>query len=333
MRTTLTLFVLSTCMAFGQDANVQRVFQLHHIEAGQPLAEFTTMIRVMSEIPDVSSDAAKKNVSVRGTASQIAIAEFLFTELDRQTVPDSVTQELRVANNSDDILRIFFLPNAATVRDFQEIATTVRTVVEIKRVMTYNTKALAVRGTADQVAATEFLVKELDQPAAAKRTDSPVHQMIDMGNRGDTALRVYYLPYTATVQQFQNVATVIRNIGEIRRVFTYNSPRALIVRGTPEQIAFSGWMVQELGKPLQAEASPTYHYGNDRDGTNMVRLFYVKDAPTVAAFQQIATQIRTNAKIRRVFTYNETNAIALRGTEAQLEMAEQMLHDRQIASK
>src|ERR1700722_12349147 len=141
MRAKLTLFVLSTCIAFGQDANVSRVFQLHHIDSGQPLAEFATMIRSMSEVKDLSADAAKKTRSVRGTASQIAIAEFLFTELDRQTVPDSVTQEFKVANNTDDVLRLFFLPNATTVRDFQEIATTVRTIVEIKRVMTYNTKA------------------------------------------------------------------------------------------------------------------------------------------------------------------------------------------------
>ena len=81
-------------------------------------------------------------------------------------------------------------------------------------------------------------------------------------------------------------------------------------------------------------ASQKYTYPDVyHDGENIVRVFYVKDTPTIAALQQLATQIRTTAKIRRVFTYNETNAIALRGTEAQLALAEQMLQDRQVASK
>lgn len=324
-------------MAFGQEAAVARVFHLHHIDAQQDLRDFTTMVRTISGVGEVTADAAKKTVSVRGTASQIAIAEFLFTELDRQTVPDSVTQEFRVSNNADDVVRLFFLPHTATVKDFQEVATTVRTIVEAPRVFTYNTpRALAVRGSADQVAAAEFLVRELDQPAEAKRTDSRVYQMIDTRKMGFTAVRVFYLPYTATVQQFQEVATMVRTIGEIRQVFTYQSPRAMTVRGTNDQVALADWMIRELAKPVTAEitASQIYRYPDVyHDGENVVRVFYVKDVPTVMALQQVATQIRINAKIRRIFTYNESRAVALRGTEAQLAMAEQMLADRQIASK
>ena len=61
----------------------------------------------------------------------------------------------------------------------------------------------------------------------------------------------------------------------------------------------------------------------------------MKDVPTVAAFQQVATQVRTATSIRRVFTYNATMAMAVRGTAAQLAMVDQMLQDRarQVASK
>jgi hypothetical protein len=334
MRTRLLLFALSASLAFGQDT--ARVFHLHHIDSTQDLNEFATMVRTLSDNPQLTTDSAQKTMSVRGTATQVAIAEFLFTELDRQTVPDSVTQEFRPSSNADDVVRIFFAPNTATVQEFQEIATTIRTVAEIRRVFTYNTpRALAVRGTADQVAAAAFLIRELDQPADAKRTTSRLYQMIDPGNRGETAVQVFYLPYAATVQQFQEVATVIRTVGEVRRIFTYNTPRALIVRGTTDQVAFTGWMVNELGKPVTAgTASTTYQYpGNDRNGENLIRVYYVKDTPTVAAFQQLATQIRATTKMSRVFTYNESRALTLRGTEAQLATAEQMLQDRQIAAK
>jgi hypothetical protein len=337
MRAKWIVFAMSASVVLGQD--VARVFQLHHIDQEKDQYEFATLVRTLSDTKQVSADVTQKTLSVSGTPSQIAIAEFLFTELDRQTVPDSVSQEFKVANNADDVVRLFFVSNAATVQSFQEIATTIRTIAEIRRVFAYNTpRAMAVRGTADQVAATAFLVGELDQPVGAKRTDSREYQMIDTKKMGFTAVRVFYLPYTSTVQQFQEVATLVRTIGDIRQVFTYNAPKAITVRGTPDQVALADWLIHELAKPVTAEtvASQTYTYPDvNHDGQNIVRVFYVKDVPTVAAFQQVATQIRTFTSIRRVFTYNATMAMALRGTAAQIAMAEQMLQDRarQVAAK
>ena len=188
MRAKLVVFAMSASVLLGQD--VARVFQLHHMDAEKDQYEFATLVRTISDTRQVSADVAQKTVSVRGTATQIAIAEWLFTELDRQTVPDSVSQEFRVANDADDVVRLFFLPNTATIQDFQEIATTIRTIAEIRRVFAYNTpRAMAVRGTADQMAAAAFMIRELDQPASAKRADSRVYQIIDTGNRGETAVR------------------------------------------------------------------------------------------------------------------------------------------------
>jgi len=335
MRAKVLLFSLTAYIASAQDAS--RVFHLHHIQTTQDLNEFATMVRTIADVRELSTDAAQKTMSVKGTASQIAIAEFLFTELDRQTVPDSEYHELRVSN-ADDVVHLFFLPHTASVKEFQEIVTAVRTVADIRRVFTYNSpRAVAVRGTGDQVALTDFLVRELDQPAEAKRADSRQYHMVDTSREAATAVRVFYLPYTSTVQQFQEVATLVRTIGEIRRVFTYNGPKALIVRGTPDQVALAGWLVQELGKPVTAgTASQLYTYPDvHNDGENIVRVFYVAGAPSVAAFQQVATQIRTTTKIRRVFTYNTSMAMALRGTEAQLALAQQILQDRgqQVALK
>jgi len=234
------------------------------------------------------------------------------------------------------VARVFYLQNTSTVQDFQEVATTIRTIAEIKRVFTYNRpRALVVRGRADQIAAAAWMIHELDQPAGAKRADSSEYKMIDTGNHGETAVRVFYLPYTSTIQQFQEVATLVRTITESRRVFTYNAPKALVVRGTADQMAAISWLVHELGTPVTADklASPSYQMADDTHGENVVQVFYVKDAATVQAFQQLATQVRTTIKIRRVFTYNATMAMTLRGTADQIAAAGQMLKDRQMAAK
>lgn len=335
MRTAALICALTASTVWGQDAT--RVFQFHHVDKAQDLNEVGTLIRILSGIKQLAVDTVQTNISVRGTADQIAMAEWLFTELDQQTLPEFATKEFKIPNNSGDVARVFFLTHTSTVQNFQEIATAVRTIADMRFAFTYNgPRALAVRGTADQVAAVAWILREIDQPSGAKRTDSREYEMIDQGGRGETAVRVLYLPYASTIQEFQEATTMVRTIGQIQRVFTYNAPRAMVVRGTADQVAAADWMIHELGKPVTAEifASPVYQMvdlGQHDEGA--VRIFYVKDTPTVQAFQQVATQLRVATKIRRVYTYNASRAIALRGTSDQIAQAEQILKDRQIAAK
>lgn len=63
------------------------------------------------------------------------------------------------------------------------------------------------------------------------------------------AARVFYLPNAGTVQEFQEIANALRTVAEIRRVFTYNAGRAMVVRGTPDEIAFVEKLVHDLDKP------------------------------------------------------------------------------------
>lgn len=84
------------------------------------------------------------------TANTIFIAE------------DNVTKR---RDYEDDVVRVFYVSNATTVQEFQEVATAIRSVTEIRRVFTYNAqKALVVRGTVDQVALAEKLLQDLDKP-------------------------------------------------------------------------------------------------------------------------------------------------------------------------
>lgn len=65
----------------------------------------------------------------------------------------------------DYVVRVFYIKNATTIQELQEIATTVRSVTEIRRAFTYNAQnAILVRGTTDQVALAEKLIQDLDKP-------------------------------------------------------------------------------------------------------------------------------------------------------------------------
>lgn len=75
---------------------------------------------------------------------------------------DNVTKR---RDYEDEVVKVFYITNATSTQEFQEIATAIRTVAEIRRVFTYNAqKAMVVRGPADAVALAEKLVRDLDKP-------------------------------------------------------------------------------------------------------------------------------------------------------------------------
>ena len=241
MRTILILLAF-TSLTFGQDRD--RTFYLTHTSTVQQFQEVATVIRTIANIPIISADIDRRSVTMHATDPQIAMAEWLFSELDNPAIQPSVQHEYRAPGGADDVVRVFYISTAPTVQDFQEIATLVRTIANITRVFTYNApKALVVRDTAAQIQLAEWLVKELEQPAASSTHEFPVQ-----GSNADL-VSVMFLPHTASVEAFQKSAVQIRTATQITRIFTCNGPRALAARGTPDQIAMARRMAQQLDKP------------------------------------------------------------------------------------
>jgi general secretion pathway protein D len=65
----------------------------------------------------------------------------------------------------------------------------------------------------------------------------------------DNVVRVFFVQNATSVQEFQEISTAVRSITEIRRVFTYNAQRAILMRGTPDQIALAEKLIHDLDKP------------------------------------------------------------------------------------
>ena len=77
----------------------------------------------------------------------------------------------------DEVTKVFYVPNASSVQEFQEIANAIRTVTEIRHLFTVNGgRAMIVRATADQVALVEKLVHDLDKPKAEVIVDIMIMQ-------------------------------------------------------------------------------------------------------------------------------------------------------------
>ena len=110
-------------------------------------------------------------------------------------------------------------------------------------------------------------------------------------------------------------------------MFTYSARRAIIARGTIEQIDLAEWLIDQLEQPNNA-ANPVkreYSVPGPGDPDTVVRVFSIKHSATPQRFQEIATQVRTTTQVRRLFTYAAPRIITLRGTPGQVEHANQMI--------
>jgi hypothetical protein len=316
------------------------LFRLTHTATVQEFQEIANLVRTITEIRDFSADNAQMTLAAHGTAEQIGLAEWLVKQLDQPvggTIP-TTSPEYKGLSDTDEqrhaitngVARVFYLPHAATVQDFQETANAIRTVTEIRRVFTYNDgRAMVVRGTPAQMALAEWLVSRLDQPDPQKQSSAGEYSVGD-----DDVTAVLFLANAKSVQDFQEIANAVRTATEIRRMFTVNTSRAVLMRGTLDQMAMAAWLAGELDQPADAHRSQdSGEYRVPGAADDVVQVFSVANAKSVQDFQEIANAVRTAVGIRQVFTYNARLALAVRGTVNQLALAERLIHDLEAPSR
>jgi len=227
--------------------------------------------------------------------------------------------------------RVFHFTHTEGANNFQQVATLLRTITDMKQASVDEAqKTVTVNGTGAQLDLAEWLFTEMDnaQVPAPNNANSASLAYRMQDKQGEDAIRVFYLSNTATVPMFQEAATAIRTVADLRRAFTYNSTRAMVIRGTGEQIALAAWLVGQLGLSVpQASAAPEYHLPGNGTGLSgadpetVVRVLRASQAGTVQDFQELATAIRTITDMRRVFTYNSSRAMLVRGTGEQIGLA------------
>jgi hypothetical protein len=258
-------------------------------------------------------DTQDKSLPLRGTSGQIALAEWLFSNLDKPTnlSPDAAKHEYRVSDSADDVVRLFFLTNPEVPTGVQEIVTAVRSLASIRQMFTYSDlRAVVVRGTSEQINLAEFLFAQMDKPGIPGSGASAEFRM-----GSDSQARVFYLPNAKTFQDFQELVTVVRTTAQVRHAFTYNTARAVGVRGTDEQVALAKWLFEDLDGAKSPEPGVN-QYQLPTSSDEFVRVFYLTHA--ALSLRETALQIQSKTNNAWVGIYNAANAIVVRGT-AQLE--------------
>lgn len=335
MRTIVTLLTIATLFAAATPAQeADRVLHFTATNSPQDFEEIATVIQATTNIPKVPVDTSEQSLTLHGTAEQVALAEWLFTNLDKPTnvPPSAAKQEYRLSDSADDVVRLFYLKNPEIPRGVQEVATAVRSLVNVRRMFTYNDlRAVAVRGTEEQIRAVEFLFTAMDKPAIqpGQKLQSSASPEFRMTGPPFNTVRVFYIPNTKTIRNFQEVATLVRSIMDVRYLFTYNAARAVAVRGTDDQIALTKWLFENL----DAASATATHSGVDEyrlspTTDDFVRVIYLTHPGTPERLQETASQVRTKASIRRLFTYTAPNAIVVRDTTEKLALASRLIQEQ-----
>jgi hypothetical protein len=339
MRVVLAMvFAAAAALAQTSADAVDRVFHFTNIETPMGRRELANAIRSVADIQRVSVDNTAGVLAIHAMPWQASLAEWVFSEVDRpagavliagsaQVAP--VVREYRVPGDYVPMVRVYFLAHAVTPQAIQELINSIRSIAEVQRVVAFSAQAaIMTRGTLDQAALTDWMVKQLDQPGGASVGKGPLEYSFP-AERDSGAVRVYHLAHATTPQAAQELVNAVRSVAELERATVYNTNATMIVRGRPVQAALADWLVQELDRPAEARTVPSIdeYTGAPVDASSGVRVVRPAHADTPQAMQEVVNMVRTIAGMQRVVANMGSRAMVMRGTQSQLATAEKLVKE------
>ena len=224
----------------GNSDDIVMVYPLEHAASPVGVQEIITVIRTVAEIQRVYALTAPRLIVLRGDAGHVALARFLLAEADQavQPRPSAVVHEFKMDDGKMGTAVAYGLMHADSPRAMQETISMLRTVGEIARIfMVTEPKLLAIRGSVGEVKLAEWLmISEMDTAAAATSGNEA-----RVPGPKDDVVHVFYLPHATGVD---SLVTGLRATAHISQIFVNSTPSAIVLRGTAEQVAAAGRMIE-----------------------------------------------------------------------------------------
>ena len=220
------------------------------------------------------------------------------------------------------------LVNPASPQGAQEMATILRTVIDIGKVNINSAPAsLTIQGTTDQFAAADWIVRQLDRPAGWQLSESeravPAAREFRMAPapRIGNVLRIFYLSDTSNLG-VQEELTILRTVLDTSKVFLFSPLHALVYRERDAEADDVEWMLSALESH---STTPLYKLLGGQP-SNMARVFALPSDMTAPEVNRIVRDLRMPPySIAKIFQRTSPPTIALRGTAAQLDQAERVI--------
>jgi type II secretory pathway component GspD/PulD (secretin) len=238
MRAIIGLAIVSAGLVYGQ-APVTHTIRLVNAGTPQVLQEAATVLRTVCDVANLSVDTSTSSITVTGQPDLVALSEWTLTAID--AAGPMAPQQYTVPGGKDDAVKVVYLANTNSQQGVQELLTQLRTVVDLAKVFN-GPRALVFRGTSTQIAASSWLIAQLDRPFTPGAM--PVSYPF-----GSEQVRVYYLHNIASPKPTQELLTAIRMQLKVQHVFVSSAPRAIAIRGSADQLTAADALVAKLDIP------------------------------------------------------------------------------------
>jgi len=153
---------------------MEQVLYFTSVSSPQGMQEVNNALRAMAEVQ--VPQMGEQSMTIRGTPPQIALAEWLFNQLDKPAAVQpaapgtpSPRYDYTLPNGQTEPVSIFYFTHPVNLQAIQEAINTLRAVTEIGRSFPdIEQRAIVLRGSGPQMALCEWIFHQLDQPATAQ---------------------------------------------------------------------------------------------------------------------------------------------------------------------
>jgi hypothetical protein len=311
-----------------QAGGAAQVLSFSGADTPQTMQEITNAVRSVGQIPQTSLQTASRSLTIQATPSSEALADWLFQQLDNPQ--STASQDPQVdsypgLSGPTDQLCIFRMAHPAGAQAFQQIVNAIRVLPELTKVFPSFTKAaIAVRGTADQLALAEWLFKQLDQlpaPPGQPRAEQQFHSALSQLPE----VRVLYFAHATTAPEQQPIVNAVRVVPQLTHVFPVASQGAIAMSGPANLIALAEWLFGQVDLPGPAMAAKNSAPYELAAGSDVAQVFFLPGSTMAESFQETVNTVRAINSNMHAFANSLTCTLAVRGTPAQLTQAAQIL--------
>ncbi len=227
--------------------DVARVFHFPNTASGVLIAETTTAIRTLTQLPRLFPCAESGAILARGPAEGMALTAWLMSALDKPSgwtpAESERTLSYEYAAGSPHEVRVFYPAHLEAPQALAELTNVTRTLTQTQYLIPVSgAKAIAERGTPHQAELTQWLVEALDKPPGWKPAEgqNPARTQfaVDLpGANGQVALvRVFYLP-SNKAQDLAAAVNRLRAEAKIQFIMPDVTAGAIVLRGNAAQVA------------------------------------------------------------------------------------------------
>jgi hypothetical protein len=230
-------------------APLVRVVYLNHLDSPRDLQEVVNGLRSVLDIQRCFPMSQQKAIVMRGPRSQVKAADWLLGVLDAPPGAGAASADYQLpdegwsfSRNGELLVRVATLKNIDTPQAFQEVTAATRAVTDMGRMYpVFSRRCLVMRGTEDQIALAGSLLRQFDGPGGQGTKEFKVG--------GDASQMVQVAYVNAGPQSLHETAGAVRTETKMASVFDFQTQKALVMRGTAEQLAQAGQVIQSrLGR-------------------------------------------------------------------------------------